>query len=166
MLSDKIRMSFRPRNITAFPQDHTRFYVRYASIVSDALKKPMFQRFLRWMLSKESIEADSIRSVQVRIFPFQKKNGKLLVGRCRSKGEILVFPKRWRFCRDFRLKYGKERFLSFITDRARAALVHELLHMRYLSNEKEVRRLTSRYFRAFASSVGKSTSVLKPSLGC
>jgi len=165
MLSDKVRMSFRPRNTTASSRGHTGFYIRYASVVCEALKKPIFQRFLRWMLSKESIEADSIKNVKVRIFPFQKQNGKMLAGRCRSKGEILIFPKRRRFCRDFRQKHGSERLLSFIIYRARAVLVHELLHMKYLGDEKKVRRLTSRYYSAFALCKEEPRLALKLSLG-
>jgi len=46
-------------------------------------------------------------------------------------------------------KLGKEKVHSYIKNRARATLIHELLHLKYKSNEEKVRQLTRKYFDVF-----------------
>ncbi|MCJ7713343.1 hypothetical protein MUO66_02655, partial [Candidatus Bathyarchaeota archaeon] len=44
---------------------------------------------------------------------------------------------------------GKKTFFSYVTSRAKAALIHEILHIKYLSDEKKARALTKKYFKIY-----------------
>lgn len=46
-------------------------------------------------------------------------------------------------------QFGKKTFFSYVTSRAKAALIHELLHIKYLSDENKVRKLTRKYFKIY-----------------
>lgn len=148
-VSSKIRKVVHRQNVAKF-SENLRFYAKYATFVSKALRKSRFQKFLKWVIKREKIEENMIKDIQVRVFPFQKENGNALAGRCRSKGEILIYPKKFEFCQDLMRKYGKEKTLSYIRNRAQAALVHEFLHVKYSSDEEKVRKLTKKYFNIFA----------------
>jgi hypothetical protein len=132
-----------------FPQKRLRFYEKYAALVQRTLKRPLFQRFLRWMLRREAIEKHQVKDIQVRVLPFLKDNGNTLAGRCNRRGEILLYPKRLDSCRKLTSKFGKKSAFLYIKSRARAALVHELLHLKYSSNEDKVRKLTEKYLKIF-----------------
>lgn len=148
-LSNKIRVVLNCKKATSCPEKPLRFYKKYASIVSATLRKPLFQRFLIWMIRRENIEKNSVKDIQVRVFPFQKENGKALAGRCNREGVILLFPKRRRFLQKKIGGHGKETLWFYIKNRARAALIHELLHVKYEGNERRVRQLTKKYFGMF-----------------
>ncbi len=148
-LSNKIRVVLNRKKATSFPEKPLRFYEKYASVVSVTLRKPLFQRFLNWMIRRENIDKKSVKDIQVRVFPFQKENGKALVGRCNREGVILLFPKRRRFLQKKVGDHGKDRLWFYIKSRARAALIHELLHVKYEGNERIVRQLTKKYFGIF-----------------
>lgn len=126
------------------------FYMKYASVALKTLRKPLFQSFLSWMLKRENIEEHAVTSVDVMTFPFRTEKGKALIGRCNNKGEIRIYPKRLEFCRKLKHQCGKERLHSYIETRARATLIHELLHMRYPDDEERVKELTKKYFNIFA----------------
>lgn len=146
MLLSKMRISVRPKKLVKFSKTRVSFYMKYACVVFNTLRKPLFQTFLHWMLKRENIEEHMVTNVQVMVFPFQKENGKGLAGRCNSKGEILIYPKRLEFCRKLKQKCGKEKVYSYIKNRAKAALIHELLHAKYSTDEEKVRELTKKYF--------------------
>ncbi len=148
-MSDKIRRIIHPQKATKSPET-LQFYKKYAAFVLKALRNPRFQRFLKWIIRQEKIEENKVEDVQVRIFPFQKENGNGLAGRYKSKGLILIFPKRFDFCLGLLQEHGKEQALSYIKNRAQAALIHELLHVKYASDEEKVRKLTKEYFNIFA----------------
>jgi hypothetical protein len=149
-MSGRMRISARDEKLGELSSTRASFYMKYASFVLKTLRKPLFQGFLSWMLERENMEEQVVTSVSVMTFPFQKENGNALVGRCSSKGEIRIYPKRSEFCRRLKRKYGKERFYSYIKTRARATLIHELLHMRYSDDEERVRELTKKYFNIFS----------------
>src|SRR4030042_2057409 len=46
-------------------------------------------------------------------------------------------------------KFGKSTLLMYAGSRARAALIHELLHLKYETDEKKVRELAKEYFFDF-----------------
>ncbi len=148
-LSSKIRKTFHSQKAAEFSENF-RFYKKYASFVLEALKTPRFQKFLKWIIKREEIEEDVVEDVQVKVFPFKKENGNGLAGRYKSKGLILIYPKRFKFCQGLAQEIGKEKTFSYIKNRARATLIHELLHVKYASNEKKVRKLTKKYFNIFA----------------
>lgn len=150
MLSSRMRISVHPEK--PFRCSHTCFifHMKYASFVFKTLRKPVFQSFLRWMLKRENIEEHAVMSVKVMTFPFKKDSGKRLAGTCNSKGEINIYPKRLKFCRKLKQKFGKEKLHSYIKTRARATLIHELLHVKYLNDEEKVRELTRKYFNILA----------------
>ncbi len=149
MLSKKIRINTCPRKTSLFPREHVNFYRKYASFVIKTLKKPFFQKFLRWLLKREKIEASVVKEIQVRVFPFQKKNGNTLAGRWNSKGEIYIYPRSLKVYKDLTAEHGSETARFYVKCRALAALIHEILHSKYSSNEEKVRKLTKRYFNMY-----------------
>jgi len=74
-LSSKIRISVDHEKLGKFSQNQVRFYLKYSSFVFRALRKPSFQKFLNWMLKKETIEEQTVRAVHVKVLPL-RKNGK------------------------------------------------------------------------------------------
>ena len=94
------------------------------------------------MLQKEKIEDQTIRAVHVKLFPLRRKNGKGLAGNCDiTRGKIRIYPKTLKFCQMFTQNFGKNTLLLYAGNRARAALIHELLHLKYVEDEKTVREL-------------------------
>lgn len=149
MLLDKIKIRNAPNKAMQYPKKRS-FYEGYALFVKNTLRKPLFQRFLRWLLTKENIDKNLIEEVQIRVFPFQKKNGNNLAGRWNQHGNISIFPKSHEYYRKLVAKHGNEFAHSYVKCRARATLIHEILHAKYSSDEKKVRRLTKRYFTLYA----------------
>ena len=126
-------------------ESHFSFYLRYAHVVFNALQRPLFQKFLKWIMKREEIGEHKVKDVQIRVFPSIGKNGKGLAGKCDNKGRILLFPKRRRFLRRRIKKQGKADTEFYMKMRARAALIHEVLHLKYMSDEERVRELTKKY---------------------
>ncbi len=148
-LVSKMRLAVDPAK-TVFSERHINFYEKYSSFVLKTLKRTSFQKFLRWMLTKENIDEQMISAVYVKIFPLRRKNGKGLAGNCDTvRGKIQVYPRTMKFCTTFAQKFGKNTLLLYARDRARAALIHELLHLKYAADEEKVRELTKAYFFAF-----------------
>ena len=148
-LATKIRVVSDQKKIQDYSEKHLQFYSSYAAAVKETLKMPIFQKFLRWIMKEESIQRASVTDVQVRLFPFTKENGKTLAGRCNSDaGVILIFPKPQGFLQKkmHDQKTGKIRL--YLKSRAMAALIHELLHIKY-DDENKVQHLTKKYFKTF-----------------
>ena len=143
----KITASSKKR--AAFSKNHLHFYTKYAFVVFKTLRKPLFQKFLSWVLRREKIEEHKVKDVQIRMFPLRKENGNGLAGKCKREGKIFLYAKRLEFCREKTQELGKENINFYIKSRARAALIHELLHLKYESDEEKVRELTRRYFNIF-----------------
>ena len=148
-LSSKIRMVANPQKVVKASERRLRFYTKYADFVLKTLKKPLFQKFLNWVIKRENIEGHMVKNIEVRVFPFKKENGKRLAGRWNSKGEILIYPKRLDFFRKMMRNGKKETVYFYIKCRAMATLIHELLHVKYLDDENNVRELTRKYFNIF-----------------
>ena len=149
-LTNKIRVVSNKKKVEDCPDNRLHFYSYYASTVSKTLKKPLFQKFLYWIMNKENIEKRSVTDIQVRLFPFKKKNGRFLAGRCNSNdGIIIIFPKRLNFLQKKLQKHKKEKVSFYLKSRAMASLIHELLHIKYKSDERKVKHLTKKYFSTF-----------------
>jgi hypothetical protein len=148
-LSSKIRVVSNPKKVESCPEKYLHFYTNYASAVSETLRKPLFQKFLDWIIKREKIEKRAVKDIQVRVFPFQKENGKSLAGRCNNDGVIFIFPKRRSFLQKKMQDHKKEKIRFYLKSRAMAALIHELLHLKYEDNESKVRQLTKKYFSIF-----------------
>lgn len=147
LLSNKMKITVHPEKLENFSREQAGFYLKYASSVFRTLKKPSYQRFLQWMLRRENIEEHTIRDVQVRILPFRRKNGNGLAGNCdTNNGKIRIYPRTRKSCRKLVHELGKRGAISYVKIRARAALIHELLHLKYSSNEAKVRELTRKYY--------------------
>ena len=127
----------------------TEFYRKYAAVTKRTLSRPLFQGFLRWMLAKESIEGDMISKIKVMVFPFRNEKGNWLAGRINRKGDIYIFPKKKESCKKLLRKFEKDTVYFYIKARAMAALIHELLHLRYANDENIVRQKTEKYFQIF-----------------
>jgi hypothetical protein len=133
-----------------FSQNHVSFYIKYSSFIFRALRKPSFQKFLHWMLKKEKIEEHTVRAVHIKVLPLRRKNGKGVAGNCNTtKGRIWIYPETMKFCQIFTQKFGRNTLLVYAGNRARAALIHELLHLKYAEDEKTVRELAKDYFYIF-----------------
>ncbi len=149
-LFGRMKIAASPRKLEGFSQKQVSFYMKYASFVFRTLTRPSFQKFLCWMLKREKIEEQMVRDVQVRVFPFRRKNGNGLAGHCNtSRGRIHIYPKTVKFCQELIEESGKDKFISYAGSRARAALIHELLHLKYAKDEERVRELTKEYFMVF-----------------
>ena len=145
-----MRITANPEKTESFSKRHVRFYMNYSSFVFKALRRPSYQKFLHWMLRSERIEARRVGAVDVEVFPFRRKNGRGLAGNCNTtRGKIRIYPKTMKFCREFTQKFGKGTLLMYVGSRARAALIHELLHLKYAEDEKRVRALAREYFFDF-----------------
>jgi len=149
-LSSKMRISVDHEKLGNLSQNQVRFYLKYSSFVFRALKKPLFQKFLHWMLKKERIEEQTVKAVHVKVLPLRRKNGKGIAGNCdTARGRIRIYPKTTKFCQTFKQKFGRTNLLVYAGNRARAALIHELLHLKYIEDEKTVRELAKDYFCIF-----------------
>ena len=149
-LSSKMRISVDYEKLESFSQNHVKFYLKYSSFVFKALKRSSFQKFLRWMLKKEKIDEQTVSAVQVKVLPFKRKNGNGVAGKCNTaRGRIRIYPKTMKFCQIFKQKFGRNNLLAYAGNRARAALIHELLHLKYAKDEKTVRELAKEYFCIF-----------------
>ena len=144
-----MRITARSKKRGESSENHVSFYAKYAFVVLNTLRKPLFRKFLNWMLRKERIKEHKVKDVQIRMFPFIKENGNGLAGKCNSKGEIRLYPKRLDFCRKQMQESGKKNLDFYIKSRAKATLIHELLHLKYVSDEEKVRELTEKYFNTF-----------------
>jgi hypothetical protein len=158
VLSKKIAVAVGPKKQSLRPRKHIAFYLRYALTVQKTLRSPLFQKFIRWMLRKENIAEQAVKNVQVMVFPFRKKNGNGLAGRWNGKGGVLIYPRRLEYCQRLMQKQTEETVHAYIRNRARAALMHELLHIKYLDDEKRVRKLTKQYFHTFIRHLNASNS--------
>ncbi len=148
LLSNKIKIS-NENDKTGYPK-HCGFYTNYSQFILKALKKSCFQEFLSSMLLAENIEEKIVNTVDIKVFPAPRKNGFNIVGKCDTfKGRIRIYPKTFNYCYAFRKKYGKDYFFVFVGNRARAALIHELLHLKYISDEEKVQELTGIYFSIY-----------------
>jgi len=126
---------------------NSRFYLKYSRFTLKALNKRVFQEFLWGMLKIERIPQRSIGSIRIEILPAPRKNGLTIAGKCnRINGKIRIYPKPFKFCDSFRKEYGQYLLVEYAGNRARASLIHELLHLKYGSDETEVRKLTKEYY--------------------
>ena len=150
LLSSKIKITADPEKPESPPHKHVSFYMHYSSFVLKSLQKHSFQKFLAKMLKKENIQEHSITEVNVKVFPLRRNNGRGLAGNCNpARGKIQIYPKTMTFYQAFKQKFGKNTFLAYACSRARAALIHELLHLKYATDEKRVRKLSQKYFFTF-----------------
>jgi hypothetical protein len=147
-LSSKIKIALDQEKTAG--SKHFGFYTNYSRFILKALRKSSFQDFLCCMLSAENIEEKTVATVDVKVFPAPRRNGFNIVGRCDTyRGRIRIYPKTFNFCYAFKKKYGKNYLFTFVGNRARAALMHELLHLKYISDEEKVQELTAVYFSAY-----------------
>ena len=145
-LSSKIKVAGE-NDKPCFVDKHLSFYTNYSSFILKALRKASFQEFLYWMLLSENIEEKTVNTIEIEVLPAPSKNGLNVVGRCNTfKGKIRIYPKSFYFCDRLKKKLGKGVLYAFVEYRARAALMHEILHLKYASDEKKVRELTDLYF--------------------
>jgi len=148
LLSSKIKIA-RANDKTS-SSTHFGFYRNYSVFTLKALRKSSFQEFLNCMLLSENIEEKNINTVDIRVFPAPRRNGFNIVGKCDTfRGRIRLYPKTFNYCTALRKKYGKDYLFAFVGNRARAALIHELLHLKYISDEKKVQELTNVYFSTY-----------------
>lgn len=160
-LASKIKVS-REHDKLCFAEKHRGFYTNCSGFILKALKKASFQEFLNRMLLSENIEEKTVNTVNIQVFPAATKNGLNIVGRCDTfRGTIRIYPKSFYFCDALRKKLGKEVLFAFVGNRARAALIHELLHLKYASDEKKVRELTDMYFCVYMEkTINKNSAFL------
>ena len=130
-------------------KSHSEFYGKFAIVVFRCLRKPIFQKFLNGVMKREKIRKEKVKNVQIRMFPSVKNNGNSLIGRCNPQGEVFLYPKRLDVCKKKFQKKHPEGFSRYIEGRARASLIHELLHLKYESDENKVKHLTKKYFTLF-----------------
>src|SRR4030042_1791772 len=149
VLSSKIKIVAEPDK-AALPERHVWFYTKYSSFTLRALNKGSFQKFLVWMLTLEEIKETNVNSVDIKVFPIQGEKGHSVAGKCDTyRGKIRIYPKPVKFCTTFSKAFGRNILFTYAGNRARAALIHELLHLKYTDNEAKVRELTKHYYAAY-----------------
>jgi hypothetical protein len=123
------------------------FYLKYSRFTLKALNKRVFQEFLSDILKIEKIPQKNVGSICIEILPAPRKNGLSIAGKCNIfNGRIRIYPKPLKFCDAFRKEYGQYLLVEYAGNRARAALIHELLHLKYGRDEVRVRELTEEYY--------------------
>jgi hypothetical protein len=145
----EIGIDFRVQGGREIHDKQAGFYRKYAAVAQRTLSRPLFQGFLGWMLTEENIERCMISKIEVMTFPFRNEKGNWLAGRISRKGEISVYPKKKEFCQRLMQEFERNNVYFYIKARAMATLIHELLHLRYASDENMVRRKTEKYFQIF-----------------
>lgn len=149
-LSGRMKIGSDSAKVLLSYRKHVGFYLKYSLFVLRVLEGSSFQQFLCWMLKRENIKEQTIQNVYVNVFPLRRKNGKGLAGKCDvDRGKIRIYPKSKKFCRGFTKKFDKKTLMVYAGNRARAALIHELLHLKYAADEQTVRNLAKEYFVAF-----------------
>ena len=157
-LSSKIKIAMEHEK-TDFSTTDYYFYSRYSIFTLKALRKYAFQEFLYRMLKSESIPEKKVDSVKIEVFPAPRKNGFTIAGKCNTiRGKIRIYPKTVKFCAAFKKKYGKDILVAYAGNRARASLMHELLHLKYVSDEEKVRALTKTYFSSFTKGFANNSN--------
>jgi hypothetical protein len=147
-LSNKIRIN--KGNGAELLRRSELFYSKYSRFTLKALKKYRYQHFLSLMLEREAIDKNNVDSVRVEVYPVRKKAGSSIAGRCNPiTGKICIYPKTKHFCNFFEEKYGRILLVAYVKNRARASLIHELLHIKYYGDEEKVRALTQTYFSTY-----------------
>lgn len=123
------------------------FYLKYSRFTLKALNKSAFQEFLFDILKFERIPQKSIGGISIEILPAPRKNGLTIAGKCNTiNGKISIYPKPLKFCDAFRKEYGQYLLVEYAGNRARASLIHELLHLKFGGDEVGVRKLTKQYY--------------------
>lgn len=146
LLASKISIANADDNDLNFSVNST-FYLKYSRFTLKALNKNIFQKFLSDILKIERIPQKNIDSISIEILPAPRKNGLTIAGKCNTiNGKIRIYPKPLKFCDAFRRQYGQYLLVEYAGNRARAALIHELLHLKYGSDEVGVRKLTKQYY--------------------
>ena len=149
VLSSKIKITAEPDKST-LPERHVWFYTKYSCFTLKALNRGSFQKFLVWMLALEEIEETNVNSVDIEVFPIKAVKGHSVAGKCDTyRGKIRIYPKPVKFCTTFSKAFGRNILFAYAGNRARAALIHELLHLKYADNEAKVRELTKHYYAAY-----------------
>jgi hypothetical protein len=166
-LSNKIKISPISSKVKAVGKSEL-FYSKYSHFALKALKRYHYQEFLNLMLEIEGIDKDNVNSIKVGVYPVKKKAGVGIAGKCNPlTGKIFIYPKPKKFCNLVREKYGRKLLLTYVGNRARASLIHELLHVKYLSDEQKVRALTKTYYSLYVSNnKASSSSVYNLIFGC
>lgn len=73
-----------------------------------------------------------------------------MAGKCDTfRGRIRIYPKPVKFCTTFSKAFGRNILFTYAGNKARAALIHELLHLKYADNEAKVRELTKHYYDTY-----------------
>jgi hypothetical protein len=145
-----MRITIDPRERANFSEKAIHYYARYALRVLATLRDPFFRKFIYRLLNREKIVINRIHDIQIKTFPQRnEKNGKKLIGKCNTNGIISIYPKELKFMQQLRKTKEQDNVTFYITSRARATLMHELLHLKYFDRERTVRALTERYFTAF-----------------
>jgi hypothetical protein len=145
-LSRRMKIRYSPRDQSPIKQQTLQGYTKYAEAVLSALRHSRFQQFLGWLLRCEHIPLQQIKAIHIRTFPRTKANGRHLNGTASSKGIIALYPPAIpKNAGDGNAHPSEEFSLTYVQWRARATLIHEILHYKYRHREYHVRQLTQQY---------------------
>ena len=161
-----------------FSKSETKFYFKYADLVTAALMMPEVQAFIESMAKKETLDIEKIKDVRVMVFPFRSTEFEQKYAEYRemtnemgcigtwneTRGIISIYPimtdpepSAMRVLED-------ETVVCFIAIKAITALLEEVLHIKYNQEymkrknltrdelEKKVRKLADDYSDEFVSS--------------
>ncbi len=144
-LMHRMKIIYQPRHQLMMKRHTLQWYRGYAETVLSALQHSRFQRFLGWLLKHEHIPMQHVKAIHIRTFPRIKENGRSLNGTATGSGIINLYPIA-RPDNVTNMATAPERCsLRYVQWRARATLIHELLHYKYHHRERRVRQLTQHY---------------------
>ena len=146
-----------------FPQNMTKFYYNYSELVYSELSREVVQKYIEYMLNRESIDISKITEIRIMQFPFgystlgisdieesQRPPGITMGHYVSSSGIIDIYPP--EFPQDSQiswLKEHKEAGYYFTLFEPLRTCIHELLRTKYQGDENTVDRFTDRYMRRF-----------------
>ncbi len=143
-LASRMKILDNPLSQDTMKPQTCQWYHGYAEAVLSALQHSQFQCFLSWLLRYEHIPSQHIKAIHVRTFPRIMANGRYLNGAATSKGIIAIYPYA-KLNTVQNTKRSEEYSLKYVQWRARATLIHEILHFKYRHREMRIRQLTRKY---------------------
>lgn len=147
-LTSRMTILCHPQNQPKMRKRTRQWYRGYAEAVFSALQHSRFQLFLGWLLRHEHIPLQHIKAIHIRTFPRTKANGRYLNGTSTGKGIITLYPVAMGKNVKNKDIHPSETFsLRYVQWRARATLIHEILHLKYRHHEPRVRQLTQQHIQ-------------------
>jgi hypothetical protein len=145
------------------PQNTTKFYNDYTELVYSELTREAVQKYIEYIINRESIDTSEITEIRIMRFPFGHSTAEMSYNEVTQRppgivfghyvsvfGIIDIYPP--EFPQDSQiswLKEHKEAGYYFTLFEPLRTYIHELLRVKYQGDENTIDRLINRYMRRF-----------------